>query len=44
MIFSQPDDFFLTANATVIVSVATWTLANGDTIFDDPRKVSRRNT
>ena len=40
MVFAQPDDFFLTTNAAVILAVTAGTLTDGEAVLDDPREIT----
>ncbi len=42
-VLAQPDDLFLTADATMVLPVAAGALAHGELVFHDPREVARRD-
>jgi hypothetical protein len=44
MVLTQPDDFFLTTNAAMVVAVSPWSLTNGKAILDDPGEITRGNS
>jgi hypothetical protein len=41
MVLAQPNDFLLSAHATVIVAIPARPFANSETVLNDPSEVSR---
>jgi hypothetical protein len=44
IVLTKPNDFFLSANSTMIGAETTRTLANGEFVFNDPGEVSWGNS
>jgi hypothetical protein len=44
VVLAKPNDFFLATNSAVIGAETTWTLANGEFVFNDPGEVSWGNS
>ncbi len=41
IVFTKPNNLFLTANPTVVDAVATRTFANSELVFNNPREIAR---